>query len=229
MTHDLLDEPVPLLNVGSFLPSSSANGPGRRAVLWLQGCDLRCAGCYNPELLAVREHRLVRVDVVAEAISRAPGLEGVTYSGGEPTLQSAALARLSSILRARGLTVMCYTGHVYEELVAARDPDVLALLEHVDLLVDGPYQREWEPGGVWRGSANQRLIPLSDRYADLRDDGPHGDDRVAESSPRLVELHVSDSHLHWTGVFPPALVRQVAQNLQPDHRAAVGTVGRERP
>ena len=34
--------------VHSMLPRSVVNGPGERAVIWFQGCDLRCRGCFNP-------------------------------------------------------------------------------------------------------------------------------------------------------------------------------------
>jgi hypothetical protein len=34
--------------IHSKLPRSAVNGPGERVVLWLQGCDLRCRGCWNP-------------------------------------------------------------------------------------------------------------------------------------------------------------------------------------
>jgi pyruvate-formate lyase-activating enzyme len=34
--------------IHSMLPRSTVNGPGARAVVWLQGCDLRCPGCFNP-------------------------------------------------------------------------------------------------------------------------------------------------------------------------------------
>ena len=31
----------------AFLPASRANGPGLRAVVYFQGCNLNCAGCWN--------------------------------------------------------------------------------------------------------------------------------------------------------------------------------------
>ncbi len=35
--------------VHSVLPRSAVNdGPGERVVIWFQGCDLRCPGCWNP-------------------------------------------------------------------------------------------------------------------------------------------------------------------------------------
>ena len=49
----------PVLRVGAFEPRSLVNGPGARAVLWVQGCGRRCAGCFNPEFLPREGGRLV--------------------------------------------------------------------------------------------------------------------------------------------------------------------------
>ncbi|NJO00209.1 MAG: 4Fe-4S cluster-binding domain-containing protein, partial [Anaerolineales bacterium] len=38
-----------LLRLHQFLPQSRVNGPGLRAVLWVQGCSLGCPGCFNPQ------------------------------------------------------------------------------------------------------------------------------------------------------------------------------------
>ncbi|MDA8182863.1 MAG: 4Fe-4S cluster-binding domain-containing protein, partial [Actinomycetota bacterium] len=77
----------PALEIAAVLPASQVNGPGSRAVIWLQGCDLRCAGCCNPDFLEIRPARTVRVEVVLEWLLGLEGVEGVTLSGGEPTLQ----------------------------------------------------------------------------------------------------------------------------------------------
>ncbi len=37
------------LRLHAFLPRSRANGPGWRSVVWVQGCSLGCAGCFNPQ------------------------------------------------------------------------------------------------------------------------------------------------------------------------------------
>ncbi|MDA8386504.1 MAG: 4Fe-4S single cluster domain-containing protein [Actinomycetota bacterium] len=201
------------LNLAGFLPRSRVNGPGQRAVLWVQGCDLRCPGCCNPAFLKIRHRRSVAAEVAAEAIVRLGDVEGVTYSGGEPTLQASGLARLSRILRSEGLSVMCYTGHTYEELLASGNAAVAALLDSIDLLVDGPYVRALAPGGIWRGSANQRLVPLTPRYADLCADiagsALDHDTSVAVG----VEVHLRADSLTWTGIFPPELVRRVEAYL----------------
>lgn len=219
--YDSVPAQLPKLNLGTFLPRSKVNGPGCRAVIWVQGCDQRCSGCYNPELLEVRDHRWFGVDVVAERILRIDGIEGVTYSGGEPTLQAGALAALSQLLRSHGLSVVCYSGHSYEQLCRSGTTDVQLLLENVDLLIDGPFDRSRVPGGIWRGSANQRLIALSDRYARLcASGGADVEQGIGGSALTPVEIHVGNGRTTWTGVFPPKLAREVAHTLKRDAKAA---------
>lgn len=145
-------------------PACGVLGPGTRAVLWVQGCPLACPGCVVPEAWP-RGGRATPVEEVAAWLLPLP-VEGLTLTGGEPLEQDAALARLIDLVRAeRDLGVVLYTGYRYEEL---RSP----LLERVDLLIDGPYRRELHGDLLWRGSSNQRLLPLTPRYRlDLPDRG----------------------------------------------------------
>jgi len=80
----------------AFIPASRANGPGLRSVVFFQGCSLACPGCFNPE-----SHPFTGADVtvpaVAERVLQARkeyGVEGVTFSGGEPMQQAPALLEL---------------------------------------------------------------------------------------------------------------------------------------
>ncbi len=204
-----------VLNIAGFVWRSRVNGPGTRAVLWLQGCDQRCPGCYNADILEIRANRIFSIEAVARVILDIEGIEGVTFTGGEPTLQAAPLAALSRRLRENGLSVMCYTGHVYEELVSRCSSDITDLLDAVDLLIDGPYLRTRAPGGIWRGSANQRLIALSERGAAACErsvDVAEDPDATAEHG---VEVHVTTGGALWTGVFPPEVIRRVQRTLAP--------------
>ncbi len=102
----------------------------------------------------------------------------VTLTGGDPLFQAAEIAPLAAELRRRGYGVWCYTGYLYESIVG--NPDFATLLEHVDVLVDGPFiasQRDIHL--LFRGSANQRLI-------DLR-----------HSTPGNVRLWQADELLPW--------------------------------
>jgi len=149
---------------------SCLNGPGSRYVFWVQGCSIRCTqDCLNPEYLDSKPRVLLPVEKVAAYILdlRAQrGIEGVTFLGGEPFDQAAALAKLGRIMQQNGLSVVTYTGHTYEHLQRVARPEWLALLAVTDILIDGPYVPHLHSDTLhWRGSSNQRLIFLTDRYS----------------------------------------------------------------
>ncbi len=152
-----------LINMAAFLPASSVNGPGLRAVVWVQGCCRRCPGCFNPDMLESKVNQLVAVEELASRILAVDGIQGVTFSGGEPFLQAGALAELAVILVSHGLTIMVFTGYEYEELTQAGNSDWHKLLQVTDLLVAGPYLEHRPSSSYLLGSANQELIYLSHR------------------------------------------------------------------
>jgi anaerobic ribonucleoside-triphosphate reductase activating protein len=150
------------INVARILPRSAANGPGDRFVVWVQGCPLACPGCWNPDTWAFERRDLRDVDALAAQVLSTSGIEGVTFSGGEPFAQAGALAALAERVRAAGLSVFVFTGYELDELTR---PDQRALLAVTDILVSGRYvEAERSPGLLWRGSSNQRIGFLSDRY-----------------------------------------------------------------
>lgn len=152
-----------MLRLAGFLASSTANGPGRRAVVWVQGCGRGCPGCFNPEMQDPEGGELRPVEDVARAVV-STGVEGVTFSGGEPFEQATALARLAGLLRDVGLSVIAYSGFTHEELLASEEESVRALLSACDVLVDGPFVEQMRSALPLRGSSNQRVIPLTSRY-----------------------------------------------------------------
>ena len=157
------------LRVATIVDETEAEGPGRRWAIWLQGCTIRCPGCCNPEMfdaaggtawdLAALEARI--------AAAAARGVEGITVLGGEPFEQAAGAAALARAAKARGLTVMVFSGYRLAEI---RERDGAAeLLALTDLLVDGRYdQTQPEPtpplGRRWIGSANQTMHYLTEAY-----------------------------------------------------------------
>lgn len=128
------------LNIMGYVDESEVNGPGRRAVVWVQGCHRGCPGCFNPNSQAFEINELVSVDEVVRWILSNPANEGVTFSGGEPFWQAIALAQVAVQVKDAGLTVMAFSGFTLAQLQwEDAPPGAQVLLAHLDILVDGPY------------------------------------------------------------------------------------------
>lgn len=156
------------LNIASRLPCTEAEGPGRRAALWVQGCNKRCRGCCNPSYLQLVERELVSASSVIEWLEsahHAHDLEGVTFLGGEPMLQAQGLAVVAQGAQSLGLSVMVFSGYTKTELNVMQLPGVDQLLRYTDVLVDGPYEASLpEISRRWAGSTNQQFHYLTARY-----------------------------------------------------------------
>jgi anaerobic ribonucleoside-triphosphate reductase activating protein len=137
---ELMEIPPGYLNLMGYVNESEVNGPGCRAVVWVQGCLRECPGCFNPDSWSFEINQLMSVDTLVEKITSNPRNEGVTFSGGEPFWQAPALADLARKVKARGLNVMSFTGFTLERLQSEYAPaGSQDLLSQLDILVDGPY------------------------------------------------------------------------------------------
>lgn len=167
--------------VARFLASTRAEGPGERTAVWVQGCTIRCPGCFNPHLWAFRGGERTASDALAAGVLAAE-TTGLTLLGGEPFDQAAALARVATSVRAAGRSVMTFTGYTAAQLdlaVAAGRDDVAALLGATDLLVAGPFLADRiDPARPWVGSTNQEFLLLTDRFPHLLDEFAGTPDRV---------------------------------------------------
>lgn len=155
-----------LLNVHDVLPVSCVNGPGRRAVVWVQGCSKRCPGCSNSLTHSHRQHVLFAPKRLTECILTISGIEGLTITGGEPCEQAHAVGHLCRLVRKKGLSVMLYTGWEYEDICRCDNQAVRDLLNWIDILVDGAFIKHLaDKDLLWRGSSNQQIRFLTDRYS----------------------------------------------------------------
>lgn len=137
---ELLEIPPGYVNIMGYVDESEVNGPGCRAVVWVQGCLRECPGCFNPESWSFEINQLMAVDTLVEKITSNPHNEGVTFSGGEPFWQAPALANLAHKVKAQGLNVMSFTGFTLEKLQAEYAPaSSQNLLAQLDILIDGAY------------------------------------------------------------------------------------------
>lgn len=175
--------PDTLLNVAHLLLRSRANGPGLRAVIWVQGCPILCAGCHNQEMLTFEKRSLLRPDsLIKRIVTAAPSSEGITLTGGEPFAQARACALMLKAAKEQGLTTMVYSGYTYRHLSEKGDATYRDMLALIDILVAGPYVDALRGTYRWKGSANQEVLFLSDAY-----------------SPNVLSRPAVDEELHVDG------------------------------
>ena len=150
------------IRISGIVNDSIVDGRGIRLTVFTQGCPHHCPGCHNPQTHDFAGGRVEDTDVIFDMFRKNPLLRGITFSGGEPFCQPKPLLALAKQVHALHKDVTAYSGWTYEQLVSMHNPDVDALLNVCDVLVDGPYieqQRNLEL--LFRGSENQRLIDMN--------------------------------------------------------------------
>lgn len=153
------------VRVAGYYHDSLIEGPGRRTSVLFSGCALRCKGCWVPDLHLASTGSLIDVGSLADLLlDPQHKRDGVSILGGEPFFQTEGLLALVRALRRRGCShILVYTGHTYEALLAQarQQPAVIAILNNIDALIDGPYVKALaDSAGPWTGSGNQRVIDL---------------------------------------------------------------------
>ncbi len=135
------------------------DGPGFRTAIYCAGCRHQCAGCHNPQSWDFNGGHAMSTDDIMRVVEADPYAD-VTFTGGDPMYQPEGFAELARAIRQRTQkTIWCYTGFTYETLVS--NPRQRALLEQIDVLVDGPYVKSQRDETLcFRGSRNQRLIDV---------------------------------------------------------------------
>lgn len=151
-----------MARIAGMVKHSSVDGPGVRFTVFFQGCPHHCPGCHNPETWDPAGGEEITLEELIEEIRKTRYLDGITLSGGDPLLQPLAAIAAADAAHAKGLTVWCYTGWIFEEIMkGSAGPDAIEALSHIDVLVDGPFRMEQlSKACIYRGSSNQRLIDV---------------------------------------------------------------------
>jgi anaerobic ribonucleoside-triphosphate reductase activating protein len=171
-----------MLNIMGYVNRSEVNGPGKRAVVWVQGCLRECPGCFNPASWPFEPNQITSVDEIVAQILADPENEGVTFSGGEPFWQAPALAAVARQVKAAGLNTMSFSGFTLGELQAAdAPPGAQTLLDQLDILVDGPF--------VESLAIHEPASPVSSRNQRVRVFNSDLQDRINWASDQ-IEIHV---------------------------------------
>ncbi len=150
-------------------------GYGNRVVAWTQGCHLRCPGCCSGNTHALDGGRVQTVDrwiAAVEDLLNGGTPDGLTVSGGEPTLQTRAVAELIGLFREKHGEgdVLLYSGRPWNEL----NRDYKKLVALCDAVIGEPYRQDIPPKSRLHGSGNQTIQLLTrkgeERYAGWMDE-----------------------------------------------------------
>ena len=179
-------------------------GPYNRFVIWVQGCHKRCPDCISPDSRDLEKGKEYKVQKLKEMITMS-NIEGITISGGEPFLQAEELADLIKEVRSvKEIGVIVYTGFQYKEI--KENKAYQNFLSEIDLLIDGEYIKDLDDGLSLRGSSNQQIIPLTERYASIIDEyyGIQG---------RKSEIQIKNKYIKIIGI-PSDQVKKIISEME---------------
>ena len=170
------------LRVFNILKKTKVEGPGTRYCIWVQGCSRHCKGWQAVHTWPHSGGKLIEVKEIIADIAAQKDIEGVTFLGGEPFEQPEALGIIAENVRKAGLSVLCFTGALIEDL--RLNPINRKLLYNIDLLIDGEFVIDKvDYSRPWCGSSNQRYHFLTSRY----------NDEIFAKYKNKVEVNISKS------------------------------------
>ena len=156
---------------GSLRSCDVANGDGCRVTLFVSGCEHRCKNCFNREAWDFQYGELFTDETLKTLLDACdkPEIAGLSILGGEPMHPRNQWTVLSIIQTFRerfgsSKNIWMWTGYIYEDLKnpsgnAYIEKCTPAILENIDVLVDGPFVEELKDISLqFRGSSNQRIL-----------------------------------------------------------------------
>ena len=125
-----------------------------RALVFLQGCDIRCEGCHNQSTWNKDCGKVCVVETLVAELSSKVRNKKVTITGGEPFFQTEAVIELARLLHGRGFDVCLYTGSNLDEV----PKEILPFLKYIKV---GKYKKHLRCTTTpYIGSTNQEFITL---------------------------------------------------------------------
>lgn len=151
--------------IADYKPFNFVDGEGVRNSLYVSGCLFACEGCFNKAVQNFNYGTPFTKELLEQIITdlKPDYVQGLTLLGGEPFLNTQVC--LTVVKKVREIyghkkDIWSWTGYTYEELLQ-ETPDKLALLEEVDILVDGRFELSKKNLLLqFRGSSNQRIIDV---------------------------------------------------------------------
>ena len=151
--------------IADYKPFNMVDGEGVRCSLYVSGCLFNCPGCYNrvaQNFHYGKPYTQQLEDQIIQDLSQSY-VQGLTLLGGEPFLNTQVCLKLVRRVRkefGHKKDIWSWSGYTWEELMQ-ESADKLALLNYLDILVDGRFlEAKKDLTLQFRGSSNQRIIDV---------------------------------------------------------------------
>jgi len=133
-------------------------GVGIRIGIWFEGCSIRCEGCISKHTWRKKkESKITLFDLIQKI--REYNCKKITISGGEPFDQPEALRELLKFLKLESYEILLYSGYRYIYLKKKYQD----ILENIDVLIDGEFDKNLESKESFRGSSNQQIYIFNNK------------------------------------------------------------------
>ena len=213
--------------VNRIIPFSSVDGPGNRTAIFLQGCNIDCKYCHNPETRdrqgdpAITTVTVMTAEEVMERVLRqVPFIRGITVSGGECMLQQDFLQELFTLARAQGLSTMIDTNGT---IPFAGAQDLLSVTDGVLLDIkafDSQVHRQLTGAGNETVLENARLLAQAGKLEEIRcvicPSLYDGRQSVSDIADYMIDLYRPGAfHFKLISYRPNGVREQYAHQLTP--------------
>lgn len=139
----------------------SQDGPGNRLVYHLQGCNMRCIWCSNPEGMSISGGKDYNIEEIFREVKRSEAMffsgGGVTFTGGEATVQEDELLKLLKMLKTAGIHTAIETN--------GTSPRLLEIAEFVDYLIMDFKHYDGEVLKKYTGMGNETIKSNFEKFS----------------------------------------------------------------
>ena len=155
-----------MLCIGRIIYPVTSLGRGKRLVIWLKGCNLKCEGCMSKDLWEFDEEDYMPIfDIFNIVYDYRQKIDGITISGGEPFLQIDPLLQLlEKIYNYITKDIIIFTGYYKTELEKNFICQFNMLKKYVSVIIAGRYIENRNNSEGLAGSSNQEYLLFDNKY-----------------------------------------------------------------
>ena len=177
------------MRIANYKEISFAFGKTPKFVLWVQGCKHNCKKCIAKQWQNLEGGEEKSNEDLTKLIFQSK-VEGVVLSGGEPLLQYEDILVLVNLLRKDNLGIILYTGFSKKDV----EENYSEILDFIDVIISGQYIESKNNGRGLRGSTNQEIEFLTNRYLEEKDFFYNGN--------RILEIDIENEAISFCGIPP---------------------------